>query len=164
MNLPVVNIDDVELEPTEVGELFAAKMAQLNSFVGSKKLGYRICVVPPGKRAWPRHAHLVNEEMVFVISGRGLLRYGNDESPLRAGDVIAFVPGPDTPHQIVNSSEQDLKYLCVSTMEEPEIVLYPDSEKYGVLAGSAPGGDKADRTFEVFAKRGVNLPYWEGEV
>ena len=59
--------------------------------------------------------------------------------------------------------DTDLKYLCISTMLEPDVVLYPDSKKFGVLAGSAPGGDKADRTFEIFAKTDSGVPYWDGE-
>lgn len=164
MDRPIVNIDEIELEHQEAGELFETDMAQLSAAVGASKLGYRLCVVPPGKRAWPSHAHLVNEEMVYVVSGSGTLKYAEQEWSIGAGDVISFVAAPDKPHQIVNTSHKELKYLCVSTMLEPEVVLYPDSGKFGVLAGSPPGGDKADRTFEIFAKLESGVSYWNGEL
>ena len=163
MTHPIINIDDVELQHSEAGGKFAADHASVGQLLGAKKLGYRLSIVPPGKRAWPYHAHLVNEEMVFVISGNGTLRYSDHEHPIKAGDVIAFVPGADKPHQIINTSERPIKYLCISTMEAPEVVLYPDSGKFGVLAGSAPGGEKNARTFEIFAKTSSGVSYWDGE-
>ncbi len=116
---PIRNINDVPLQNWRHGERYEARMAQIGRQLGAKKLGYRLVVLPPGKVAWPVHTHLVNEEMFFVIEGTGKLRIGEETWPLTAGDVVAIPPGPDTPHQIINDSETDLKYLCVSTMEEP---------------------------------------------
>jgi len=46
-------------------------MAAIANLIGAKKLGYRMTVVPPGKKAWPYHAHLVNEEeLSFMILGK----------------------------------------------------------------------------------------------
>jgi uncharacterized cupin superfamily protein len=163
MRRPIVNINDVEVQRAEAGEHFAVDMAQLSPLVGAEKLGFRLCVVPPGKRAWPYHTHLANEEMVLIIAGTGMLRYAGEEWPIKEGDVASFVPGPENSHQIINSSDSDLRYLCISTMEHPDVVLYPDSDKYGVVAGSAPGGSTTDRTFTIFAKRDAQVPYWEGE-
>jgi hypothetical protein len=40
----------------------------------------------------------------------------------------------------VNESDAELSFLCVSTMNHPDVIEYPDSHKVGVFAGSAPGG------------------------
>ncbi len=40
---------------------------------------------------------------------------------------------------------------------------YPDSGKFGVFAGAAPGGSKDKRTFSVFAKKTDAIDYWDGE-
>ena len=160
---PILNIDEVPLQDWRYGERFEARMAQIGRPLGAKKLGYRIVVLPPGKVAWPVHAHLVNEEMFFVIEGAGSLRLGERSWPLKAGDVVAVPPGPDTPHQILNDSDADLKYLCVSTMEEPDIVMMPDSGKVNVMAGSPPGGDKSARTLSVCLPLDAAVDYWEGE-
>lgn len=162
-NSPILNIDDVPLQVWRHGERFEARMAQIGRQLGAKKLGYRMVVLPPGKAAWPVHAHLVNEEMFFVIEGTGQLRMGEDTQPLRAGDVVAIPPGPDTPHQIINDSDTDLKYLCVSTMEEPDIVMMPDSGKVNIMAGSPPGGDKSARTLSVCLPLDAAVDYWHGE-
>ena len=163
---PVINIEELELElqPQHHGERFAADMAQAGPRTGARKLGCRLTVVPPGKSAWPFHAHLVNEEMVFVIEGEGVLRLAGGEQPLRAGDVVALPPGgAEAAHEIINRSTRPLKYWCVSTMEEPDIGLYPDSGKFFVLAGAAPGGDKTLRTFSHVGRCQDSVDYWEGE-
>ena len=41
------------------------------------------------------------------------------------GDVIFIPPGPECPHQIINTSDAPLKVLSVSTMETPEICEVP---------------------------------------
>lgn len=60
------------------------------------------------------------------------------------------------------TGENDLDYLMLSTMNEPDAILYPDSNKVGVMAGAAPGGNKAERTLSAFF---LNTPvdYWQGE-
>ncbi len=160
---PVLNIDQVPLEAWRHGKQYEARMAQIGKRLGARKLGYRIVVLPAGKAAWPVHAHLVNEEMFFVIQGTGRLRLGDRSWPLRAGDLVAVPPGPDTPHQIINDSDTDLHYLCVSTMEEPDIVIMPDSGKINVMAGSPPGGDKSARTLSLCLPLDAAVDYWDGE-
>ncbi len=163
MNAPIINLDAVPLEDWRHGEHFAARLGSIGRRIGARKLGCRLVVLPPGKVAWPLHAHYVNEEMFLILEGTGSLRLGGQRHPLRAGDVIAIPPGPDTPHQIVNDSAAELRYLCVSTMEEPDIVAMPDSGKIGILAGSPPGGDKQARTLTCYLPRDAEVDYWDGE-
>jgi len=163
MRKPILNIDQLPLEERRHGERFEARMAQIGRLLGARKLGYRLVMLPPGKAAWPLHAHYVNEEMFFIIEGSGSLRLGEESWPLRAGDVVAVPPGPETPHQIVNDSETDLKYLCVSTMEAPDIVAMPNSGKINVMAGSPPGGERTARTLSICLPLDAAVDYWEGE-
>jgi hypothetical protein len=50
----------------------------------------------------------------------------------------------------------------VSTMTEPEITVYPDSEKFGVYVGSPPGG-RQERTLEGYYDRDSTVDYWDNE-
>ena len=162
---PVLNIDELEYRPWEHGERFAAHIGDVASKIGAQKLGYNVTVVPPGKRAFPAHAHVVNEEMFYVIEGEGELRVGNARYPIRAGDVIACPPGgPETAHQIVNTSGADIRYLSVSTMQQPEIVDYPDSKKFGVRWPLPPGADGKPRSFRFLGRIEDGIQdYWDGE-
>ncbi|HSH85345.1 MAG TPA: cupin domain-containing protein [Guyparkeria sp.] len=160
---PVVNIDELELEQHARGCRYEASMGAIGARIGARMLGCRWVVLPPGKRAWPYHWHYANEELFFVMYGTGTLRCGAREYPLRAGDVVAAPPGEAHAHQIINTSGDELRYLAVSTMLEPEIVEYPDSGKLCLFAGAAPGGDKERRTLALCLPRGEAVDYWDGE-
>jgi uncharacterized cupin superfamily protein len=161
---PIVNLDELSPEHVSHGDKFEVLDGPIGSVVGAKQLGYSLAIVPPGKRAYPFHCHHVNEEMFLVLEGQGMVRIGEHEHPIRKGDVIAAVAGGrETAHQIVNTSDRELRYLMVSTMVPAEVVEYPDSSKVGVYVGAAPGGDAKKRTFSHRGRLGPALGYWDGE-
>jgi uncharacterized cupin superfamily protein len=143
---------------TPDGSSFAAERQRVGAAIGAKKLGYSFFTVPPGKTAFPFHLHHANEEMIYVVEGEGSLRLGKEESKVAPGTFLAFPPGTDHPHQLINTSDRDLKYLCVSTMEYPDITEYPDSKKIGAIT-CAP----LDPGFRGFYRKDGNVPYYEGE-
>jgi uncharacterized cupin superfamily protein len=133
---------------------FAFRRKRLGAAAGGKGLGVSWFELPPGKKAFPHHFHLANEEALFVLEGEGVLRLGDEEHRLRAGDFVAFQPGPPA-HQILNRSGEPLRFLAMSTMLEPEIAVYPDSKKVGVLA----------RRHGIMSvhRQGDAVDYYEGE-
>ena len=158
---PIVNLDDVTMESQGHGESFLASIGIVGGRLGMEKLGCRLVVLAPGKRAWPYHLHHANEEFFVILDGTGTLRYDGARYPLRAGDLVAAPTGPGTAHQIVNTSEAELRYLAISTMEEPDVAEYPDSGKIAAIAGAPPGR----RPYPVFfvAPRDAATDYWAGE-
>jgi uncharacterized cupin superfamily protein len=135
---PVINLDELDIVSDEHGP-FQGRYGVIGERIGAQKLGYNLTICPPGKKVCPFHNHHVDEEMFFILEGEGLLRFGDQEYPLRKHDVIACPPGKrDVAHQIVNTGKTDLKYLALSTMARSEICEYPDSNKVGVYAG-VPG-------------------------
>src|SRR4051812_3167643 len=150
----VVNIDNVELEHFEKGDNYECRAVRLGPLVGAKQLGYSYDVVPPGKRSCPFHSHRAEEEMFFIVRGRGTLRYGAQTRAIRAGDVICCpTGGPETAHQIVNDSDADLAYISVSTMMPAEVCEYPDSGKIGAYGGGLRHMTRTDAAVD----------YWLGE-
>jgi uncharacterized cupin superfamily protein len=136
----VVNIDALKLEHFEMGAKFESDAVRIGPLLGAKDLGYSYDVVPPGKISCPFHSHHGEEEMFFIVKGEGLLRYGNETRKVRAGDFICCpTGGPDTAHQIVNDSGEDLAYISVSTMMPAEVCEYPDSAKFLAYAPRADG-------------------------
>src|SRR5205085_11864075 len=126
----VINLDELKLEHGAQGDRFEWHSARIGPLVDARQLGYSYDVLPPGKRGCPFHSHRAQEEMVFIVSGTGTLRYGGEQHKIRAGDIICCpVGGPETAHQIVNDSDAELAFLSVSTMTDPEICEYPDSGK-----------------------------------
>jgi uncharacterized cupin superfamily protein len=145
-------------------EKFASKRKQLGAPAGGRMLGCSLLRLEPGKTAYPAHIHYGNEEAVYVLEGKGSMRLGDEKIPVQAGDYIAMpVAGPA--HQLINDSDAALEYLCISTMIHPEVVYYSDSDKVGMMAGSAPGGDSAKRLLGGFAiyRKGTEVGYYDGE-
>lgn len=156
----ITNIANAKINPVGNGGKFVAEFASLGKGIGARKLGVSMAIVPPGKRAFPKHAHHVNEEMMFILEGTGTYHCGTESGPITAGDIISAPPGNgSTAHQIENTSNAPLKYLTFSTKLEPEVVEYPDSGKFGVT--SFAGDDKPAVRF--LGRITTSLDYFDGE-
>lgn len=159
-----VNEADLEWEERVRGEDFAMYRKRLGVEAGGERLGCSLYEVPAGCRFGPYHYHEANEEAIYVLSGEGSVRVPGDPVSIAAGDYVSFPVGEAGAHQVVNDSDADLRYLCLSTMESPDVVVYPDSAKYLVTTGGAPG--RYDDEFEIkeIFRRGTGVDYWYGEV
>jgi uncharacterized cupin superfamily protein len=152
------NVHEVPLERFVRAPLYESDRSKLSRGTAAKKLGVSFDALAPGKLVCPYHLHHAQEELFVVLEGSGTLRVAGEMLPIQAGDVIFIPAGPEYPHQLINSSEATLKYLSISTMEEPEICEYPDSGKF-----MAEGSMDRDRPFEVIANIDSSLDYWDGE-
>jgi len=154
------NLFTAEWKESSQGEKFQRKHLGLTDMRAGHGLGCGAYAVKPGKRAFPKHAHLANDEAIYVIAGQGKLIVGDEESELVAGDFVVLPRGSEFAHVLINAGEDELMYLCVSTMNSPEVVHYPDSGKLGVLESSRSwGGPNSIGGFYRYEKAG----YWDGE-
>ena len=151
------NVDDLEWSTTERGET-GFRRKQLAEAAGGEDLGCSLYELTAGRRSWPYHYHTGNAEALFVLEGEGTLRLDGDEVPLTAGDYVALPAGERGAHRVVNDSGGTLRYLMVSTMDDPEVTVYPDSEKVGVFAGSPPGG-REERHVHGYYRRAEAVDY-----
>ena len=158
----VINLSEVALDKINApeGSPFGGLRQRAGAHIGAQKLGYSFFNVPPGKAAFPHHTHTGNEEMIYIIDGAGMLRFGKEELAVTTGTVIACPPGAEYPHQLINTGDKELRYLAVSTMEFPDLCEYPDSNKVGAYATAAVGQQVGFRALYVKDK---NVNYYEGE-
>lgn len=159
--MSIVNASELEWDETEHGET-AFRRKRLGQHVPGSEIGCSLYELSPGAKAWPYHYHTGNTEAIYVLAGRGTLRWDGAEYDLAAGDYTAFPPGDAGAHRVINDSDEALRYLMLSTMADPDVTVYPDSEKIGVFAGSPPGRHEG-RTVHGFYKLADDVSYWEGE-
>lgn len=91
----------------ERSEIF---MTRLSDPSGLSHLGISLARIPPGKESFALHKHTVQEEWIYVVSGRGHVRLDDAELELRPGDFVGF-PANGPAHLVRNTSETDLVYL-----------------------------------------------------
>jgi uncharacterized cupin superfamily protein len=156
----VINIEEVPLAERGNGKQFALKWGRVGPLLGLQGLGCAVHVVPPGKKGFPFHRHHVNDELFYIVAGRGEYRFGDTTVPVRAGDIVGAPAGTQA-HQLINTGSEDLHYVGVSTMTNVDVVDYPDSNKVGVAAGIKNGDFKT----ATIAKMGRITPadYYDGE-
>jgi uncharacterized cupin superfamily protein len=156
-----VAADDLDWTEYDHGD-HRFRRKQLGAAAGSEDLGASRYEVPPGKRTWLAHYHTGNEEAVYVLDGSGTMTLGIDreEHTIGAGDYVALPAGERGYHDVV-AGEAGLSLLMVSTMNEPDITVYPDDGKVGLYAGSAPGGEKDERTLSTYLDADAEVEYWE---
>lgn len=156
-----VNVADLDWTDYEHDDR-TFKRKQLGAAAGGEEIGASLYSVPPGNRLWLRHYHEGNEEAIFVQAGSGTLRLGPDaeEHALEAGDYVALPAGEESAHE-VEAGESELRLLLVSTMNEPDITVYPDREMVGLYAGAAPGGNAEERSLSTYLDATAELDYWD---
>ena len=139
---------------------YVAPRARLGPMIGATMIGGSVYDLEPGESVCPYHCEHGNEEWLLVIEGRPTLRRaagdGELEEVLDPGEVVCFPPGPAGAHKVSNGSEAPARVLLLSTMVDPDITYYPDSEKYGVW----PGGDEDG----FLVRRESAVDYYDGEL
>ncbi|GJM09616.1 MAG: auxin-binding protein [Lysobacteraceae bacterium] len=151
----ITNINDTAFTERGNGGSFAYAYSRLGPEIGLQKLGCGQFVVPPGKSAFPYHAHSELEELCLILSGRGTLRQRGEQREIKEGDLICSSVG--VAHQITNTSDEDLSYLVISSQATSDIVHYPDSDKY--LAYSSA----FDPPLVHISKSDSRVDYYDGE-
>lgn len=155
----VIHSDDLPWETGGHGDLYGHRRRRLAREANGRGLGCSMMELDPGRTAWPFHYHHANEEALYVLSGEAMLRLGTQRFQVRAGDYVALPPGPDHAHQLTNTSSEVVRYLVMSTMVTPDVCVYPDSNKVGVVGAlsDARGQPRRVVTFPLDAEVG----YWD---
>jgi uncharacterized cupin superfamily protein len=125
---------------------------RVGPLVGAQQLGLSVYELPPGNSICPYHYEVGREEWLLVLVGRPTLRTPGGEHQLRPWDV-AFFPGDEGgAHKVTNRTDQTVRIAMLSTTADPNVTVYPDSEKVGAWP---PG-----KTFTLDSA----VDYFQGEV
>lgn len=152
---------DVPLHEMSGGGDFTSRIGRIGPLLGLTDLGCALQVVPPGKRALPHHRHHCADEMMLILEGEGLYRWGDERLAVKAGDLVG-APKAAQAHQLVNTGAAPLRYLTFSSNPSADVVDYPDSGKVAYRAGMI-AGDRSGGTARAVGRMTVT-DYWDGEV
>jgi uncharacterized cupin superfamily protein len=136
-------------------EGYRAGWKRFGPLIGAAQIGGTVYELEPGQSNCPYHYEYGREEWLIVLDGTATVRHPDGERSYVRGDVVCFPEGPDGAHQLLNTSDATARLLMLSTISDPSVAVYPDSDKIGVF----PGDDRD----EVMFQRASGVDYWEGE-
>lgn len=154
----MTNIYDANFEDRDGPPGFRSRRARLGYELGAESIGASLWELPPGEAAYPYHFHYSDEEIVIVLSGRPSLRSPEGVRELEEGEAVRFGLGEEGAHQILNPTNQPVRFLALSSSGRPDIVVYPDSNKIAACERLPRGGGVS-----AFFRRGDAVDYWQGE-
>lgn len=134
------NINDPIFDELREHAGFRCLRARLSRQAGSQRLGLSLWELPPGEAAYPYHYHLAEEELLVVLSGQPSLRMPDGWRDLQEGEVVPFLRGEAGAHQILNRTQDTVRFLAFSTNGEPDIVIRPDSKTINACERLPDGG------------------------
>lgn len=97
----------------------------LSRLAGLVRCGVNVIRVPPGKESFVHHVHLVDEEWMYVLSGTGELRIGDERFTVGPGDFAGFPPRTHA-HHLCNPGPVDLVYLSGGETIDHGVADFPD--------------------------------------
>jgi mannose-6-phosphate isomerase-like protein (cupin superfamily) len=105
--MDIQNISQVPAFITKDGSEIRELLAHRNSCIRNQTLAE--ARLPVGSATTPHH-HVLTEEIYYILEGQGLMQVGEELRPVTVGDAIAIPPG--ALHQLTNTGNQVLKFLC----------------------------------------------------
>lgn len=96
----------------------------LSSLGGLQRAMVDRVALPAGSESFAYHAHEVEEEWLYALSGRAISIAEGREEEIGAGDFVAF-PCPSVPHLLRNPFAEDFVYLMGGEHGRMDVVEYP---------------------------------------
>jgi uncharacterized cupin superfamily protein len=87
----------------------------------------------PGTVSALRHAHTRQDEFIYVLQGRPVLRTDAGDTPLAPGMCAGFRAGTGDAHQLLNPTDETVVYLEIGDRSVGDSVSYPDDDLLAVL-------------------------------
>ncbi len=82
----------------------------------------------PGYESTEHHCHYNEDECVYVLSGEGVAKVGDEFFPVSAGDFLGYRKGGKA-HSLKNTGSTVLNCIVVGQRCESDVVDYPGQEK-----------------------------------
>jgi uncharacterized cupin superfamily protein len=117
----LAHLDEGRRRELELGHL-RGRWTFVGEAAGTVTVGLRRIELPAGAWSTPAHEHGREEEIFYVLAGRGLSWQAGQAAEIRAGDCIVYLPGAGahTLHAL-----EPLDVLAFGTREDDESPRFP---------------------------------------
>jgi uncharacterized cupin superfamily protein len=100
----------------------------LGDLFGLANFGVNLTRLAPGGESALRHAHVKQDEFVYVLEGQPTLVTDAGRERLGPGMCAGFKAGTGDAHHLVNETEEDVVYLEVGDRTPGDGAAYPDDD------------------------------------
>jgi len=119
----IIHYSEVELKRLEGRDM---RLVITENTLGAREISGGIIWLKPGATSQPCHAHLKEEEIIYVIDGDGEVWVDGETASVKAGDFVLFPKA--SRHMLRNSGHATMQVLFVfSPPTDPsKYKLYPE--------------------------------------
>lgn len=114
------------------------RAAGLSRMAGMNRSHVTLVRLPPGKDSFAYHAHMLEEEWIYIISGRAIAEIDGKIAEVGPGDFMGFAT-PSVPHVLRNTFDEECTYLMGGEDRPIDVVSYPELDKRFLLMQTDKG-------------------------
>ena len=96
----------------------------IGDLLGLSDIGVHLVRLETGHDSTQFHFHHVDEEFIYILSGRGIAEIGDEAHEVGPGDFMGFTSF-SLPHNMRNPFDEDLVYLMGGTRSTIDVCDYP---------------------------------------
>ena len=96
----------------------------LGDLLGLDDIGIHLVRLRKGNDSTQFHFHHIDEEFVYILSGKGIAEIGENTHEVAPGDFMAFGKH-SLPHNMHNPFDEDLVYLMGGSRSPIDVCDYP---------------------------------------
>jgi uncharacterized cupin superfamily protein len=100
----------------------------LGDLFGLMSFGVNLTTLTPGAMSALRHAHVKQDEFVYILAGEPTLITDAARTRLKPGMCAGFKGGTGDAHHLVNETEEDVVYLEIGDRLPGDAAAYPDDD------------------------------------
>lgn len=114
------------------------RAAALSRLAGMSRAHVSLVKLPPGKDSFAYHAHMLEEEWIYIVSGRAIADIDGASHEVGPGDFMGFAT-PSVPHLLRNTFEEECVYLMGGEDKPIDVLTYPNDGKRYLLMQTEKG-------------------------
>lgn len=99
----------------------------LGDAFGLTRYGVNLTILPKGSQSSLLHRHSDQEEFIYILSGRPILRTESGDTQLEPGMCVGFLPGGEA-HHLINLVDDEVHYLEIGDRSEGDRGEFPEDD------------------------------------